>query len=110
MTKSYLGKIVKAEYGLIRDHPFLMGLQLEFKFDGCAHVGDGGCFTVNMSDECDWESDAYWNKVIAEKSDAVYKLLNDAKCCTVSQLVGKPVEVTLKDNCFEDFRILTEVL
>lgn len=28
----------------------------------------------------------------------------------VSELLGKPVEVTLEDGVFKDFRILTEVL
>lgn len=110
MTKKYLGKIKSAEYGFISDYPFLMGLKLEFQLGDNGMVGDGGKFTVNMSDECEWDSAKQRAEVIAERCDAVYKLLNDAKTSNVSGLKNKPVEVTLEDNCFKDFRILTEVL
>ena len=104
-----LGKIDSAEFGRIRDYPFLMGLILNFKFkDG--GVGDGGRYTVNMGKECKWETPSERRILIEERMDFIYNLLNEAKCNNVSQLKGKPVEVTLIDNCFHDFRILTEVL
>ena len=109
MIKTYLGKITEAEFGLITDYPFLMGLKLEFQFDGCCCVGDGGMYTINMSDECKWETRDR-REAIEEQADKVYQLLNDAKCLNVSNLKGKPVQITLKDNTFESFRILTEVL
>lgn len=47
---------------------------------------------------------------LAESLDHVAKILKDAKVNYVSELLGKPVEVTLEDGIFKDFRILTEVL
>lgn len=47
MTKE-LGKITFAEFGTIRDYPFLIGLQLGFRMDGSA-VMDGGKYTVNIN-------------------------------------------------------------
>lgn len=108
MIKKELGKIDFAEYGTIRDYPFLIGLQLGFSMGGCG-VMDGGKYTVNISEECRWEK--------SERSDAVvfsienvYRILNDANVNYVSQLVGKPVEVAMENNIFKDFRILKEVL
>ena len=46
----------------------------------------------------------------AYASEKVYQILKDAKVNYVSELVNKPVEVTIDKNCFKDFRILTEVL
>jgi len=48
-----LGKISSAEYGLISDYPFLMGLQLGFSMKSSG-IGDGGIFCVNMSPDCNW--------------------------------------------------------
>ena len=41
MTTKELGKITFAEFGTIRDYPFLIGLQLGFHMGGSA-VMDGG--------------------------------------------------------------------
>ena len=109
MTGNILGKIDFAEYGTFRDHPFLMGLQLGFKLaDGCG-VMDGGKYTINMSKECRWER-AERSAAITVEADRIYELLKAAKVNYVSELVNKPVEVTIERNCFKDFRILTEVL
>lgn len=109
MERKVLGKIKSAEFGKIRDYPMYMGLLLEFTFDGNCHVGDGGKFTTNMSKGCKWSAEER-RLAIEERMDAVYKLLDDAKVRTVSQLKNKPVEITLEANTFKDFRILTEVL
>ena len=50
MTTKELGKITFAEFGTVRDYPFLIGLQLGFRMDGSA-VMDGGKYTVNISPE-----------------------------------------------------------
>ena len=42
--------------------------------------------------------------------EKVYEILKDAKVNYISELINKPVEVTIDKNCFKDFRILTEVL
>ena len=112
MIEKFLGKIEKAEFGTIVDYPFLMGLQLTFSLSGgCAGVGDGGEYTVNMSKECKWEGgEIERNAKVYMRQHELYELLKRAKVNFVSELKNKPVEVTLEDYTFKDFRILTEVL
>ena len=104
-----LGKIINAEFGKISDKNFLMGLQLIFEFKD-SFVSDGARHCINMSERCKWESHEQRMMTIEKEMDYVYKLLNDANCSYVSELVGKPVEVELEGNIFKDFRILTEVI
>ena len=106
--KKLLGKIDFAEFGTYPDRPFLMGLQLGFAFSA-GGVCDGGRHTVNISDQCKWSKEER-QETIAELADFLRDLLKDAKCNYVSELIGKPVEVTLLNNTFMRFRILTEVL
>lgn len=47
---------------------------------------------------------------ITKSVEEVNQILKDAKVNYVSELVNKPVEVTMENNTFKDFRILTEVL
>ena len=109
MTEKILGKITSAEYGAIEDYPFLIGLQLEFRMSNGACVSNGARCCVNISEDCEWEN-ADRDKTITKSVEIINKILKDAKCHYVSQLVGKPVELTIEDNTFQDFRILTEVL
>lgn len=105
-----LGKIDFAEFGTLRDYPFLIGLQLGFSMNGGGYaVCDGGKFTVNISKECKWESQTREAAVTASLERAE-EILKAAKVNYVSELVDKPVEVTLVNNAFKDFRILMEVL
>lgn len=109
MTGKILGKIDFAEYGTVRDYPFLIGLQLGFKLGNGTGVMDGGSNTINISKECRWE-ESEREAAVTVSVEKVYQVLEDAKVNYVSQLVNKPVEVTIDKNCFKDFRILTEVL
>ena len=109
MTGKILGKIDFAEYGTVRDYPFLIGLQLGFKLGDGTGAMDGGSNTINISKECRWE-ESEREAAVTVSVEKVYQILKDAKVNYVSQLVNKPVEVTIDKNCFKDFRILTEVL
>jgi len=108
VKQKVLGKITHAEFGQYPDRPFLFGLQLCFEFPSSG-VGDGGRYAVNISPECRWEKSER-QQAITIMIEHVNKILTDAKVNYVSQLKGKPVEVTLEGNMFKDFRILTEVL
>lgn len=109
MTGKLLGKITFAEFGTIHDMPFLFGLQLGFSMGGSG-VMDGGRYTINISPECKWSSPEERNRRMFDLMVEINQILEDAKVCRVSDLIGKPVEVTLDKNCFSSFRILTEVL
>lgn len=103
-----LGKITFAEYGTISDYPFLIGLQLGFEFGGSS-VMDGGKHTVNIGKACKW-TEKERSVAVTETVERVYEILKAAKVNYVSELIGKPVEVTLDGGWYVDFRILTEVL
>lgn len=109
MTGKILGKINFAEYGTVRDYPFLIGLQLGFKLGDGTGVMDGGSNTINISKECKWE-ETEREAAITVSVEKVYQILKNAKVNYVSELINKPVEVTIDKNRFKDFRILTEVL
>ena len=110
MTGKILGKITKAEFGQVRDYPFFVGLQLYFSLSDGTSIGCSSRYTENLSDECKWNDPYDRDDAIANNIDEINKILTDAKCNYVSELIGKPVEVTIEGNCFKDFRILTEVL
>ena len=104
-----LGKIDFAEFGTFKDRPFLIGIQFGFLIGGYG-VMDGGKYTVNISKDCHWDSSSEREHAITLSIERVAQLLKDAKVNYVSELIGKPVEVTLEGSCFKDFRILTEVI
>lgn len=109
MTEKILGKIDFAEFGTIRDYPFLIGLQVGFKLaDGCG-IMDGGQYCVNIDKACRWE-ESERQQAITVRIEDIYKILKDAKVNYVSELKGKPVEVEIEKNTFKSFRMLTEVL
>lgn len=108
MTTKELGKITFAEFGTSKAYPFLIGLQLCFKIES-GGIGDGGKYTVNISPECKWE-ELNREATITKYIEEVDRILEDAKVNYVSELLNKPVEVTMEGNTFKDFRILAEVL
>ena len=108
MIKKVLGKIDFAEFGTIKDYPFLIGMQLGFTMSGSV-VMDGGKYTVNLSKDCRWE-ESERDEVVIKSIERIDRILKEAKVNYISELINKPVEITLDGNRFEDFRILTEVL
>ena len=109
MIERVLGKIVSAEYGMVKDYPFLFGLQLNFKIGDGTFVGCGCKYTENIREDCKWTKEERQSS-ITKSVEKVNQILKDAKINYVSQLIGKPVEVIIENNSFKDFRILTEVL
>lgn len=110
MEEKVLGKISWAEFGTVKDFPFLFGLQLRFSMKGCG-VGDGSKYTVNVEPSCKaWSTPKERTTTITQYMEKVDIILGEAGVNYVSELVGKPVEIVLENNTFKDFRILTEVL
>lgn len=109
MDGKFLGKIAKAEFGTNSDRPFLIGLQIEFRFDN-GGVSDGGRHLINIGDSCKWGNEEEKNTAYQKVLKDLAKILKDAKVNYVSQLVGKPIEIVIKNQQYDSFRILTEVL
>lgn len=110
MTVKQLGKITFAEFGVNKDYPFLIGLQLGFKLSDKSYIGAGGKYIININPNCKWESEKQRTEAITKTVEFVNDILKAAKVHYVSELINIPVEVTIENNCFKDFRILTEVL
>lgn len=109
MTEKVLGKITSANFGQVKDYPFLFGLQLYFKLGDGSLVGSGSTYTINISEECRWEKSER-EAAIVHMIETTNKTLEDAKVNFIHDLINKPVEVEIDKNTFKDFRILTEVL
>ena len=109
MTGKVLGKITSANFGQVRDYPFLFGLQLYFKLGDGSSIGTGSTYTINISEECKWLKSER-EEAIANMIKNTNKTLEDAKINFVHELKNKPVEVEIDKNTFKDFRILTEVI
>lgn len=108
MTEKFLGKIDFAEFGTLPERPFLMGLHLGFQMSGQG-VCSGGKYTVNISEQCRW-TNSEREHAITLSLECLAQILKEAKVNYVSELLNKPVKVTIDNNHFSDFRILTEVL
>lgn len=108
MDGKFLGKITQAEYGKYPGYEYLMGLKLEFFFDGSG-VGCGGKYMVNMNPDCKWSQEERADAIV-KSIEYIKQILDDAKVHYVSELVGKPVEIEIKGSILKSFRILTEVL
>lgn len=109
MKETKLGKIYSVEFGSVKDYPFLMGLQMTFKLEDGFFIGNGVHGTVNISSSCNW-GEKNRSDEITKIIETLHKILDDAKVNYVSELLGKPVEVTIDNGVFVGFRILTEVI
>src|SRR5687768_222119 len=104
-----LAKITHAEFGYGGYQDAQLGLSLQFASasTGCGHFD--GQWGIERSEYAKWtEADRITG--LGETCMRLKKLLDDAKCRSVSQLVGKPVELEIDINVLKGFRILTEVL
>jgi len=106
MIRKVLGKIESVSFGFVTEREFLFGLSLTFRFESGGVQGND---TINIGKECKWTITER-QRAIAEMIDRVAEVMRAAKVLDVADLKGKPVEVTLEDDWYKSFRILTEVL
>lgn len=103
MREKLLGKIQSAHIGFHPDRPYWYGLFITFSLDGGTSVisCDTIIANVNRMDE----------PVEVQKQERkVTEILKDAKVNYVDELINIPVEVTIENQFFKSFRVLTEVL
>lgn len=114
-TEKYLGKIESVRFGNnLGYQDSMFGIEFTFSFNGgCCSSGDKYCafppIKIEWTASCKWtpeERDAELLNII----HSIDKLLTEAKVGQVCDLKGIPVEITIENRTFKDFRILTEVL
>ncbi|WP_442636510.1 hypothetical protein [Rossellomorea marisflavi] len=109
MEEVVLGKITKAEYGQSPNYQCMFGIHLSFEFPS-GGIADGEKYLLNISPDFKWEDEDEKNRMFMVQQEEINKVLTDAKVNYVSQLVNKPVEITINNRFFKKFRILTEVV
>jgi len=100
MSEKYLGKIIRVEFGIVKDYPFLFGITYEFSYS---------CWNVCGHDVVNTDLD---NSEIelGRMLKGVLNTMKDAKVNDIYELTGKPVELIINDGQFKSFRILKEVI
>lgn len=106
MTEKVLGRIDFAEFGTNKDYPFLIGIQLGIQLGDKRGIGKYTVY-INFDDE---QEKTVNMETVAQNVKFINDTLKAAKVNYISELMDKPVVVTIENNCFKDFRILTEVL
>lgn len=107
-----LDKIEKVRFGHCGYDNTGIGISFTFSFDGCGLSTDKSGWDAEIikhSDHCKW-SEEDRDKSYAEIVRFVSLLLKQAKVSDVSELQGKPIEVTIDRNSLKEWRILEEVL
>jgi len=104
-----LGKITSASFGWGGYQDCMLGLSIGLGGEGWGCSDFWGTWGIERNDSAKWtEQDR-----LRELGETVMRLkttLEEAKVQTVSQLVGKPVEVCFDGMKLESWRILKEVL
>lgn len=107
-----LGKLKSVEFGLGGYQEACIGINVQIDFDGSG-VGDSktawDANLIECTSHCKWTEEDR-SAQYAEIVRYISGLLADAKVSNVSQLIGKPVEVTMDGMQLKSWRILKEVL
>ena len=104
-----LGKIENVDVELIRG--CFLGIDFTFSLEGGnCHIGSGGKYTVNTSENCKWDHPQDKRQAYYEAFQKIADILKEAKVNKVQNLKGIPVKVKIENDTFKDFEILKEVL
>ncbi|HQK63060.1 MAG TPA: hypothetical protein PLV67_05730 [Methanofastidiosum sp.] len=117
MSEKYLGKIIRVEFGIVKDYPFLFGITYEFSYS-CWNVCGHDVVNTDL-DNCCWNvcghdvvnTDLDNSEIeLGRMLKGVLNTMKDAKVNDIYELTGKPVELIINDGQFKSFRILKEVI
>ena len=109
MDKTELAKIISVEFGWGGYQDAQIGLSLTFEGDGTGCQTFIGCWCAPPSEHAKWNENDQ-TKELGKTARLIRDTLTDAKVQSVSQLLGKPVELTYEGNLLQSWRILTEVI
>lgn len=104
-----LGKISSIKLGRGGYQDAMFGLTISFSFDVCCGIGTFIGTWETRSKHAQYSVEQ-WEKQMLDVFVKIKELMHDAKVDDFNKLVGVPVEITLENDTFKDFRILTEVL
>lgn len=113
MPSRYLGKIQTVKFGLGGYDDCMIGLTIDFRFNGCHGVADfKGTWCPGVVDAGKYSgwSEEDRSRSFDELMRFIAKLLLDTKRKDISELSGAPVEIEIEGNVLQSWRILTEVL
>lgn len=110
MTEKMVGVIESVSFGKGGYQDCMLGLSLTFKSQGygVSAFVNGGC-TLERSPSAKWTELDRSNQQ-ADLCKKIIKLLEDAKVDDITELKGKPVELTTDGMTLKDWRILTEAI
>lgn len=110
MIEKKLAKIIGVKTGFCGYQDAQFGFELRFGGDDWSHgAWMRGHWGMEPSVGAKWTVEDQ-TKAWGEAMRAILEIMKQAKVKEVGQLLGKPVELTIEDGGFKDFRILTEVL
>lgn len=109
MEEKLLGKITSVRFGYGGYQEAMLGIWLDFSGKGFG-ISDGrGTWVTDPGKSHEW-SKADQTKIWGEMVRWIRDIMRKAHVEELSQLKGKPVEVTIEDQALKSWRILTEVL
>jgi hypothetical protein len=108
-----LGKIDSIQFGVGGYNEAMFGCNFNFTFNGCCGCGDfisgGWVNTITISEYTKWTEEDR-SKSRLEMINRIETIMSDAKVDDITNLRGKPVELTFDGMTLKSWRILTEVL
>jgi hypothetical protein len=114
MIEKHLGKIVSVKFGLGGYQNSMIGLSLSFECKdgvGCGTFIDSfwSPSQIKHSEHTKWTEEDR-DKAMAKMLREVDKIMFQANVEDVTELLNKPVEITLENFSLKSWRILEEVL
>lgn len=104
-----LGCIKKCHFGHGGDQDAQIGISFDLGGEGWG-VGDfWGAWAIKWYEQCQWTEESRI-KELGTVCMQINELLQKAKCQSVEDLPGTPIEVTFDGNLLRSWRVLTEVL
>ena len=112
MERKELGKISSVRFGHVGYRGSQLGIAVTLSM-GSSSVGDSRAAwdpeLIERPSTAKWTEEDR-DKDLSETMRFISLLLKQAKVSDITQLKGKPVEVTMKNNTLQSWRILEEVL
>lgn len=108
MIEKWIGKITHAEFGYGGYQEAMIGWSFRFEGQVCS-IQDFWGYWANRPKYAEW-TEARQTEMLGLFALRCGKILIDAKCRHLGELVGKPVEVTTVGGSLDSWRVLTEAV